>query len=31
MWISLWMIRVNTLFNHCTAVDERACGKVDNR
>jgi hypothetical protein len=28
--ISLWMISVNTLVCHCTAVDERGCGKVDN-
>ena len=29
--ISLWMIQVNMLVNHCMAVDGRACGKVDNR
>jgi hypothetical protein len=29
--ISLWMISVNMLVNHCIAVDGRSCGKVDNR
>ena len=29
--IGLWMIYVNTLVNLSTAVDERCCGKVDNR
>ena len=29
--ISLWMIYPNTLVSCCAAVDERGCGKVDNR
>jgi len=29
--ISLWIVSVNMLVNHCTAVDVRGCGKVDNR
>jgi hypothetical protein len=29
--ISLWMISPNTLVSRCAAVDERGCGKVDNR
>jgi hypothetical protein len=29
--ISLWMISVNKLVNHYTAVDGHGCGKVDNR
>jgi hypothetical protein len=29
--ISLWMIYANTLVSRCVAVDERGCGKVDNR
>ena len=28
--ISLWMLSVNMLVNHCRAVDGRNCGKVDN-
>jgi hypothetical protein len=28
--ISLWMISVNMLLSHGTAVDGRGCGKVDN-
>ena len=29
--ISLWMIYPNTLVSRCASVDERGCGKVDNR
>jgi hypothetical protein len=29
--ITLWMVWVNLLVNHCIAVDRRGCGKVDNR
>jgi len=29
--ISLWMIQTNLLVNHGVAVEERGCGKVDNR
>jgi hypothetical protein len=29
--ISLWMVYQNTLVSCCVIVDERACGKVDNR
>src|SRR5580704_787228 len=29
--ISLWMIYPNTLVSCCAVVDERGCGKVDNR
>ena len=29
--ISLWMVHVNMLVSHYIAVDERGCGKVDNR
>ena len=29
--ISLWMIQVKMLVNHYIPVDERGCGKVDNR
>ena len=29
--ISLWMIYANMLVSRCVAVDERDCGKVDNR
>jgi hypothetical protein len=30
LWIGLWMLLANRLFNRCEAVDERGCGKVDN-
>jgi len=29
--ISLWMLSANWLVSCCAAVDERGCGKVDNR
>jgi hypothetical protein len=29
--ISLWMVLVNMLVSHCSTVDERDCGNVDNR
>jgi len=31
LWMDLWTIWMNAQINHCTAVDARGCGKVDNR